>query len=92
MQQGGSCSELVAQLGTAEHRCSYFQLVTDQDPILLDVSIKQNDVLFPAELSLNPKEKRGILSLHVSHGPPWPFLPAGITQTLPSSPPSATRT
>lgn len=47
MQQGGSCSELVAQLSPTQHLCSYFQLVTDQDPVLLEVSIKRNDVLFP---------------------------------------------
>jgi len=48
----------------------YFQLVTDQDPILLDVGVKQNDVLFPPELSLNPKKTRGVRSLRVSDALP----------------------
>lgn len=54
-------------LSPAEHRCSCFQLVTAQDPVLLDVNRKQKDVLTPAELSLNPRGKRHTWSIPVSH-------------------------
>lgn len=48
-------------LSPAKHRCSCFQLITAQTPVLLDVNAKQKDVLIPTELSLNPRGIRDCL-------------------------------